>query len=355
MGWRGDAAVVWTGRELLIWGGSYGAHGAKLAGDGAAYDPSTDRWRVLPPSPLAPRAASTAVWTGREMVVFGGYTDEHIGTFRVSNDAATYDPATNTWHVIPPPPISRRAYAIGLWTGRRVLVLGGRPAVSSADDRDGAEFDPATNSWRRVAAYEPPRGHIFSWLTAVKVNGLLLGFSDWYAARYLGHGSYTTAGGADVLSYDAARGAWRLIPKRANALAGPEEVIGGASGHVFVRGVPYNCGPCPGPIAPELTDVYDVRHNSWTPIATDPVAGTGGAVSAWVGHGLFSLNAGAASLYDPATARWSRLPNAPLSCAGEPLVWTGRQVLAYCPRFGEPTSLAAGLVFTPRDGPTEAT
>ena len=70
-------AAVWTGREILVWGGAgcQGAcdgQGVRLHADGGAYDPVTDIWRLLPPSPLSARSGALAVWTGRELVVWGG-------------------------------------------------------------------------------------------------------------------------------------------------------------------------------------------------------------------------------------------------------------------------------------------
>jgi hypothetical protein len=62
-------AGVWTGDQLLIWGGTPGTYNNFFA-DGAAYDPATDRWHRLAPS--SGRFASGAVWTGTEMLVWGG-------------------------------------------------------------------------------------------------------------------------------------------------------------------------------------------------------------------------------------------------------------------------------------------
>src|SRR3989442_10547406 len=45
---RISEGVVWTGKEMIVWGGVSG--GAQL-GDGAAYDRSTDSWRGLAPPP----------------------------------------------------------------------------------------------------------------------------------------------------------------------------------------------------------------------------------------------------------------------------------------------------------------
>ena len=60
-----------------------------------------------------------AVWTGTEMVVWGGWGDPI---------AAAYEPATDTWRDLPPGPLSaREQHAVIAWDGR-VVVLGGRAA-----------------------------------------------------------------------------------------------------------------------------------------------------------------------------------------------------------------------------------
>src|SRR5262245_19093702 len=65
--------AVWTGTEMLVWGGYYGntASGTPL-GDGAAYHRATNSWRPLPATTLAARSFHTAVWTGSRMLIWGG-------------------------------------------------------------------------------------------------------------------------------------------------------------------------------------------------------------------------------------------------------------------------------------------
>src|SRR5438552_5208528 len=59
--------AVWTGSEMIIWGGS------GLRDDGARYNPSPDTWTPVSDNgaPL-PRSNHVAVWTGSEMLVWGG-------------------------------------------------------------------------------------------------------------------------------------------------------------------------------------------------------------------------------------------------------------------------------------------
>ena len=54
--------AVWTGQELMVFGGARAV----------AYDPVRARWTTLPPAPVKHRDRHAAVWTGTEMLIFGG-------------------------------------------------------------------------------------------------------------------------------------------------------------------------------------------------------------------------------------------------------------------------------------------
>jgi hypothetical protein len=114
-GWRRLAAAplsrrvghsaVWSGTQLLLWGGRVPGGGAKA--DGAAYDPVGDRWRRLPPAPVAGRFGHAAVWTGTEVLVWGGMRPDRAGRSEVAlADGAAYQPATRRWRRIAPAPFA---------------------------------------------------------------------------------------------------------------------------------------------------------------------------------------------------------------------------------------------------------
>jgi hypothetical protein len=340
---RGDASVVWTGRELLVWGGDSGSQGEKLHADGAAYNPRTGRWRRLPAAPLDARTGQAAAWTGTEMIIWGGYDQVSARHFRVTGSGAAYDPATNKWQLLPKAPLSPRANAIAVWTGRTLVLLGGQPAVLTntiRGYRDGASFSPGRNRWQRIAPPVPPHGHPLTWNTAVPSDGRLLAWSEWETARRSGPNTGADAGGVDMFTYNQVTGQWRLVPPAHGMLPDVEEVL--PAGHlVVVRGLTYNCGLCPGPFVPEATDLYNPGTNTWTRLPADPLGGDN-LVSGWTGAALISLDAGGqygnvrpgdASVYSIAARRWRRLPAAPFGCeTQQPAAWTGRQLLLYCPR-----------------------
>src|SRR5438309_2361348 len=67
---RTGHSAVWTGQEMVIWGGS---RGNRALSDGAAWAPGVGRWRPLPPAPIGGRWGHVAAWTGQEMLVWGGF------------------------------------------------------------------------------------------------------------------------------------------------------------------------------------------------------------------------------------------------------------------------------------------
>lgn len=146
---RSTAGAVWSGSEVFIWGG-WGSRD-KPTGDGAAYDPATDSWRRLPDAPLSPRVPVAVVWTGEEMIVWGGVGESRLETF---SDGASYVPAGNCWRKLAPAPIELNE-ATAIWTGKEMLVYGAlldNNNASSTEYAQGVAYDPSADRWRVIAA-----------------------------------------------------------------------------------------------------------------------------------------------------------------------------------------------------------
>src|SRR5437588_702578 len=83
--------AVWTGSEMIVWGG------ASIGGylnTGGRYNPSTDSWTATTTTNAPdPRYQHTAVWTGSEMIVWGGVFCFPCIYF---NTGGRYNPGTNS-------------------------------------------------------------------------------------------------------------------------------------------------------------------------------------------------------------------------------------------------------------------
>src|SRR5262249_8886760 len=132
------------------WGGVYGA---LPMNDGARYDPVTDvRTPISNLNAPSPRWVHSAVWTGSEMIVWGGFYNPSTG--------GRYDPMTDTR-----PPTSPgsapggRHYHAAIWTGDVMGVWGGYggPQTGPTKLDTGGRYDPRTDSWSPTSnAAAPP-------------------------------------------------------------------------------------------------------------------------------------------------------------------------------------------------------
>jgi hypothetical protein len=150
---RRDASGAWTGRDLVVAGGfTFRPDDTfKPFRDAASYNPSTRKWRKLPPMPRR-RWGATAVWDGKEILFIGGFT----GTPRqLAVHGMAYNPATNRWRWLPKMAYTRSGFA-AVWTGRQMLVWGGLTAANTAPAY-GEAYNPATNAWTVLPA-APLRG-----------------------------------------------------------------------------------------------------------------------------------------------------------------------------------------------------
>ena len=99
-------STVWTGSEMIVWGG-YDNHNFIELNTGGRYDPSTDTWTAtsMTNAPSA-RDYHTTVWTGREMIVWGGYDRGNVLNTGVNYCAQSSAP-------IPQSAVSRKTHGAG--------------------------------------------------------------------------------------------------------------------------------------------------------------------------------------------------------------------------------------------------
>ncbi len=340
IGGRVLATGVWTGTRAVFWGGYYyGPPYTSSRNDGAGYDPAGDSWMVLPVAPAqfsAGRFLHTAVFDGTRMILWGGLS----GSSTVNDTGAIYDSKAMTWSISGSSGApSARAGHVAVWstTSGEMIVWGGcskasmfsfPPTCSSFLD-DGAAFQPSSGVWRKIAP--APVGFEPRWrASAVWTGSDLVVFGGEVAS-----GSYAKS----CARYDPKLDVWTkltdppLDARYDGALVfADKDLIAWGGRSTFVD-------PAWG-----RSDGARYRAGAWSLLATasplTPAARYAfgwwlgaGKLHVWSGASLSSALPGGAA-YDPVRDEWSAMPT-----SGEPsarvhptVVWTGIEAIVYAGR-----------------------
>jgi N-acetylneuraminic acid mutarotase len=327
---RYNGTVLWTGSEMIVWGG--GSLGTGRSNEGWAYNPATDTWLTINNinAPVG-RYRHTAVWTGTEMIVWGGCSSSSFRLCELSS-GGRFNPGTGLWTAtaltdVPTGRIDHTA----VWTGNEMIVWGGCQPVTDAECDElpsGGRYDPETDTWVSTNVSGAPSGrteHSAIWTGAEMI---VWGGNDGM--------SRTDTGGR----YDPDSDAWiatstTLAPSpRMNHTAiwtGTEMVIwGGCSSGAgcIVQGEPLSTG-----------SRYSPATDTWIPMSAtgEPSARTG-HTAVWIGSDMLIWGGGNSSTlfrdggrYSPATDTWTPLStvNAPSARAGHSAVWTGSEMIIW--------------------------
>jgi hypothetical protein len=343
--------AFWTGSRMLIFGGT-GLF------SGALYDPVADSGGPISMTgaPAPPAFGFTAVWTGHEMIVWGasGTAPDLVPA------AGRYDPATDTWRPMSlagaPPALMGQ---VATWTGSRMVVTGGQgfvisagvPVITSVVD-GGGSYDPATDTWGPGPQFHRS-GHAAVWTGARLVllggscTGALPGGGD-----LCSQGDAPGPGVVADLSTGTARpitmsGAPALPPSFTAVWSGREVLLwgtrfAGRTGTITAAG-------------------YDPASDAWralasanapTPRVNHTAVWTGSEMIVW-GGSTPSLGGalGTGARYDAASDAW-----APVTTTGAPsprdthsAVWTGSEMIVWGGFTDSAGALGTGGRYAPPD------
>jgi N-acetylneuraminic acid mutarotase len=314
-------SAVWTGSQMVVWGGQGFFY---YLNSGGRYDPATDTW--LPTSLAAaptPRSAHMAVWTGSRMVVWGGLD----GTSLPLDSGGLYDPATDTWAptALAGAPTGRQRHT-AVWTGNEMIIWGGSDGTLPVNS--GGRYDPASDTWLATTLGAAPAER--SRHTAV-----------WTGNKMIVWGG--EAGGSALLNsgglYDPATDTWISSSTAGAPIARSSHTAVWTGSHMVVWG-----GASPTVINSGVDSGgrYEPATDTWTPTSADDGAPTyryshtavwtGSQMIVWGGRpirGNFMLNSG--GRYDPATDAWTptAIAGAPIARSSHTAVWTGSQMIVW--------------------------
>jgi N-acetylneuraminic acid mutarotase len=314
-------SAVWTGSEMIVWGGS-SDYLSTFLNNGGRYNPAGNSWAAMSTTGApSGRYAHTAVWTGSEMVVWGG------GTVSFFNTGGRYDPLSDTWTQTavlnaPEGRVGHRA----VWTGSVMVIWGGSSILSRLDT--GGRYDPVSDSWTPTTTDSAPEAR--SDYTAVWTGSLMVVWggldSDFTPLNTGGR-------------YDPVADTWAPTTT-VNAPMGRNDHTAVWTGSVMVVwGGLRDAGKSAQFF--KTGGRYDPLSNTWAPTSTAPAprarawhtaVWTGSVMVIWGGKkDVFSGYLSTGGRYDPVADAWTPTAtlNAPEPRFNHTAVWGGSRVVVW--------------------------
>ncbi|MEY4630146.1 MAG: hypothetical protein RIQ81_266 [Pseudomonadota bacterium] len=342
---RRHHAAVWTGSKLIVWGGGTGGEPVLVpVATGGIYDPVADSWTAVQTAG-APDARQNhaAIWTGSKMIVWGGIDRVTETAF---DSGGAFDPVLNQWSnisAVGAPSPRWFPYSVGaVWTGTEMIVWGGsvfQDGVFGVTNT-GGHYDPSSNSWSSTTLDGAPlmrRGHAMHWAgTKLVVWG---GVDDQGAAYGDGAIYIPGTGWSSITSTNAPDARTNFT----SVLAGTKMMVwGGHNGSELQTGSVYDI---PG-------NQWTAMETTNAPLGRVYASAvwTGSKVIVWGGYsgGEFEESGG---IYDPATNEWgsTQLQYAPEGRIWHSAFWTGSAMLIWggSTAFGHGSDVISGGMYTP--------
>lgn len=179
-----DTTLVWSGTELL-WFGGHGTTAESVTGWG--YDPARGTHHRIPASPYPGRYGQSAVMADGEMYILRG-------------PMTVWNPATLEWRTTSPSPQPLALEPNLVWTGERIIAFGSDDSPTSR----GAVYNPQTDSWQTMSA--PPQPETQDQVVAWSGSHLYIFGGASFAAAPVSSSSFSGA------RYDLSRDRWEKLP-----------------------------------------------------------------------------------------------------------------------------------------------
>jgi len=308
---RDSHTAVWTGSEMIVWGGWNGS----ALNTGGRYNPSTDTWAATSTTDApSARALHTAVWTGSEMVIWGGSDGTNLfdtgGRYNPSTDSWTATSSTNA-------PAGRLSHT-AVWTGTEMIAWGGAAGYPHYLNT-GGRYSPSADSWAATSTNNAPAPR---WLqTAVWTGSEMIVWG----------GSYLNTGGR----YNPRMDTWTAT-STTNAPTGRQGQAGVWTGSEMIvwGGYVYPVGDV------NTGGRYNVGMDIWTAItiANAPAARdshtavwTGNEMIIWGGEDIHILYSNTGGRYNPSTDSWrvTSTTSAPTGRLSHTAVWSGNETTVW--------------------------
>lgn len=324
---RWQHSAVWTGKEMIIYGGKTNKQ-STILNSGYKYNPKTNQWTSISEKAAPFRYGHAAIWTGKEMIIWGGFSaQKNIETWQ--NSGALWNAAENKWQTLKPPfgpdatyhNLAERAAQTLVWTGKEIIIWGGATKTAALD---GVIYHPETNTWHRISRRGAPfrkEGHTAVWAD----NKMIVwGGIDLNRNR--------TSEGA---IYDPETNKWTQMDTQNAPRARESHAAVWTGSDMIVFGGFENSFNTNG-----SGGIYNPKTNSWQNLVTEVAQARRGHSVMWTGDEMLVWGGkqkrsrayfNSVTAYNPSTKTWKAIAtsHSPSSRYLHSAVWTGNSMIIF--------------------------
>jgi hypothetical protein len=311
------APSVWTGKEMIFWGGDIAGGSASYINQGGLYNITTYSATLLPTNgALSARGGHTIVWTGNEALVWGGVNNSGTPSYSYTffKDGARYHLASNAWSSISLSNApTERSYHSAVWTGTEMIVWGGTCYYGGAwiNLKDGGRYNPVSDTWTPINTNGAPSGRYFH--SAVWTGTEMIVWGGQIVGSNLGNGGrYNPT--TDTWTTVNTNGAPCINSWHSAVWAGSEMIIWKSAG-CYGRYIPTNdTWRGLGNGVPQLAGSASETHS---------VLWTGTEMMLWLG------TTGGGARYNLASDAWQTISPVGAPAYNGKAIWTGSEMIIW--------------------------
>ncbi|MBL7708476.1 MAG: hypothetical protein JNJ86_05360 [Chitinophagaceae bacterium] len=286
-----QSKAVWTGTEILVWGGYYNSS----TNNGFRYNPGTNTWAAIPETnqPVA-RYGFAMRMVNNSIVVWGGVA---VSGGTSLNTGAVLNLASNTWTTTSTTgaPTARADFSSVVNTAQSTMIVWGGNATPGGITNTGAIYNPSTNSWSAITNTGAPVARDLHTAVWSGSEMIVFGGRDSFGNGYNSGGRYNPVTNAWMATSTTGVVA-RIVPSA--VWIGSRMLITGGT-----------TGSSTGPVYSANAYLYDPITNSWSTGGNMGVAK--GSHSSFMADNIVMIMGGVTSVYNAAVGAYSNDPYYP--------------------------------------------
>ena len=345
-------SAVFTGQEMIVFGGQ---DGDQTLNSGGIYDLRTSEWEPLTQKGAPHRYHHQAVMADDQMIVWGGFEQSDDSSINWHHNGAIYDLKAKSWRPLEAPyqkpqlnHLDEAPVQTANRAGDNLIVWGG---LSTQGKPLGGIYEIPTGTWKPISKKKSP-ARVGAHTTVYTGDALIV----W--GGFKGADVYDRIVTNEGAIYDIATNQWRPISTDGAPSARYNHQAVWTGTHMIIYGGSPAQRGRGQTILHATGGIYDPKTDQWEPFTTQIATDTSGHTALWNGKEMIVLGGKSRYLgsyysdviaFDPQNGIWRSISSksSPSIRWHHSAVWTGTSMLVWGGGVGYDRTYGDGSQFFP--------